>query len=143
VISAINWRLANDQQDARRAHCKGCQVGVLHAGESGLNLSTLRGTNICARCHRTAGRLIGKHGCVSCANRFYEYIKGKNSKGTKPVKHPPMHRRSISYLSDGEVKTKTLDMSIDVDELIVTVLRRRAERSAVSVPGDGERAAVG
>jgi hypothetical protein len=67
--------------------------------------------------------MIGKHVCVSCANRYYEYIKGRNAKGTKPVKHPEMHKRSISYHCDGEVRTKTLDMSIDAEELIVTVLR--------------------
>jgi hypothetical protein len=127
---ANNWRLANDLKDTRREGCHGCPIGALHAGESDLNLSSWRGALICARCHRRAARLIKKHLCVSCANRSYEYVKGKNGKGTKPVGHPPMHRRSISYSCDGELKTKTLDMSVDADELIVAVLRD--ERQAVT-----------
>jgi hypothetical protein len=120
---ANNWRIANDQHDLRRERCLGCSTGALHAGEVGLNMSPLRGKKICARCHRTNARLIGKHLCPSCYNRALEVTKGRNSKGTKPVQHPPMHRRSISYVCAGEVKTKTLDMSVDADELIVAVLR--------------------
>jgi hypothetical protein len=126
---AGNWRLANDQKDPRREQCHGCPIGALHAGESDLNLSPLRGSLVCGRCHRRSTRLIKKHLCVSCQNRAYEVVKGRNSKGKPPVMHSPMHQRSISYVSAGELKTKTLDMSVDADELIVAVLRD--ERQAV------------
>jgi hypothetical protein len=120
---ASNWRLANDERDPRRERCKGCAIGALHAGESGLNLSPLRGTNTCSRCHRGAPRLIRKHLCVSCANREYEMVKGRNAKGHPPVTHPPLDRRSVSYLSGGQVKMKTVDLTTSLDELIVAVLR--------------------
>jgi hypothetical protein len=45
------------------------------------------------------------------------------------VTHPPLHRRSVSYLSSGQVKTRTVDLTTSADELIVAVLRD--ERQAV------------
>ncbi|WP_175108354.1 hypothetical protein [Pararobbsia alpina] len=84
---------------------------------------------ICARCHLTASRLIAKHLCISCYNRQREQVIGANAKGTKPVKLPPLHRRSISYMAGGKLKTETIDRSLDTTELIVAVLRD--ERYAV------------
>jgi hypothetical protein len=52
-----------------------------------------------------------------------EVIKGRNAKGTTPVEHLPLHRRSIIYMADGQVKTKTVDLTTSTGELIVAALR--------------------
>jgi hypothetical protein len=56
-------------------------------------------------------------------------VKGRNAKGNAPVTHLPLHRRSVSYLSGGQFKTKTVDLTTSADELIIAVLRD--ERQAV------------
>lgn len=46
---------------------------------------------ICVRCHQpSVRRLIYGNLCISCANRQFEYIRGRNAKGTVPIKHPPL-----------------------------------------------------
>ena len=114
---------ASPDASMRCMTCKGCVVGARHAGVQSANLSHLKGAIICGRCHQGCTRLIGKHLCVSCYNRQREYLLGKNAKGTKPVKLAPLHRRIITYVSAGQLRTKTLEHSVDMDELIVTVLR--------------------
>jgi hypothetical protein len=61
--------------------------------------------------------------CVSCANRFYERIKGKNAKGKYPSKLPPLDARQITVNEAGNVRVIKLDYSQDPAELFVTALR--------------------
>ena len=83
---AAMWRKADAATDGTNNSCKLCPLGAVHAGEVAASMSPLKGALICARCHRQASRLIGKHLCVSCKNREYELLKGRNAKGTAPVK---------------------------------------------------------
>src|SRR5574343_988076 len=79
---ASMWRQANDRGAPERLDiCKNCPLGASHAGVNEISLSPLRGASVCARCHQGTTRLIRGHLCVSCANRFYERLKGKNAKG--------------------------------------------------------------
>jgi hypothetical protein len=103
--------------------CKGCPVGGRHAGRTSLNCSPFAGRSICGRCHAGATRLIFKHLCISCYNRQREQMIGKNRKGAAPIKLAPLHRRSISYMAGGKLRTKTIDRSINTTELVVAVLR--------------------
>ncbi|CAB3806284.1 hypothetical protein LMG28138_05792 [Pararobbsia alpina] len=68
-------------------------------------------------------RLIHKHLCVSRYNREREQRIGKNAKGNKPIKLTPLHRRTVSYMANGKLKTKTIDRAMNTAELIVAVLR--------------------
>lgn len=120
---ASMWRKADELNDGTNSSCKLCPIGAVHAGEVAASMSPLKGALICARCHRNAMRLIGKHMCVSCYNRNAEGIKGRNAKGTKPVKLGPLDKRSIRYRHGDEVQTLVLHRSIDVDELLVATLR--------------------
>ncbi|MBB5456768.1 hypothetical protein [Paraburkholderia sp. Cpub6] len=118
------WKIAGEAPtDTRWLICKNCPVGAHHAGEVNANPSQLRAAKLCARCHLTTTRLINKYLCVSCYNRQREQIIGANAKGTKPVKLPPLRRRSISFLTDGTPKTRTVERSVDALELIVAVIR--------------------
>lgn len=124
------WRLSNDLDDGTRAACRCCPIGAVHAGEVAASMSPLKGTLTCARCHRSSTRLIGRHICVSCANRAYEVAKGRNAKGAVPVKAKPLDPRRIRYLAGGEVRMLRLDRSADTDELVVATLRDSRQRVA-------------
>lgn len=124
------WRRANDLNDGTHAACRLCALGSVHAGEVAASMSPLKGTLTCARCHRAGGRLIGKMLCVSCYNRQAEVIKGRNAKGTAPVKVGPLESRRIRYLHGGDVRSLVLRHTVDMDELIVSVLRDSRQRVA-------------
>lgn len=100
----------------------------MHAGETAASLSPLKHTLICARCHRRANRLVGKHICVSCKNREYEWLKGRNAKGSKPVKLKALGPRTLRYLHGEELRTMHLPLSVDVEELIVAAIRDSANK---------------
>lgn len=103
--------------------CKGCSIGAHHAGVGDSTLSPLFATSICARCGSGATRLIGGHLCVSCQNRQYEYIKGRNARGNAPVTHPTLYRLAIRYRAGGQVKTLDKPNVVDTMELVVAALR--------------------
>lgn len=122
-VCAGNWRASNEAGTGGRLHCRRCLIGAQHAGQADSSLSPLHGVRVCARCHRLAPRLIFKHLCVSCQNREYEVLKRRNSKGTVPIKHAPLHRRTIEYLAAGQWRSRTIERTVDMDEMIVAVLR--------------------
>lgn len=125
---ASMWRRENDLNDGQHAACRLCALGAVHAGEVAASMSPLKGTLTCARCHRTSGRLISKMLCVSCYNRQAEALKGRNAKGTAPIKIGPLQPRRIRYLCGGEVKALALRHTVDTDELIVAALRDSRQR---------------
>lgn len=117
------WRQANHDNVERLGRCKTCPIGAVHAGETAASMSPFMGQCICARCQRTATRLIGKHLDISCYNRQREYLLGKNSKGSSPTKMKPLARRTLRYFSPDGARQLTLDHSESTEELIVTILR--------------------
>jgi len=117
------WRGGNREGVERLERCKACPIGAVHAGETAASMSPLMGQCICARCHRGATRLVGKHLDVSCWNRQREYIIGKNSKGTAPTKMAPLERRRMRYFAGSDPVELVLDHSRDTMELVVTALR--------------------
>ena len=121
------WAEANavGQVPERLFRCRQCPVGAEHAGVVDANMSSLRGTGICARCHRTDLRLIGGNICVSCQNRAYEWIKGRNAKGKPPERHPVLSRRLVRYVCDGQVRVLARAHTACADELVVELLRDR------------------
>lgn len=118
-----SWRRADELNDGSHSSCRLCPIGAVHAGEVAASMSPLKGTLTCARCHRAASRLISGMVCVSCKNREYELLKGRNAKGTAPIKLCALDARRITYLHGGSVCTLKLRHSVDTDELVVAVLR--------------------
>ncbi|MDI3383988.1 hypothetical protein ACFPPF_22075 [Xenophilus aerolatus] len=88
---AAQWT-ASTHRDA--SPCRGCPIGREHfAQHHGLQpAEPSRGrVGTCLRCNGVGLRLIGSRGiCVSCANRTYEVERGRNAKGSPPVKHGPL-----------------------------------------------------
>lgn len=109
--------------DERYWLCRGCPVGAQHAGVGDATLSPLYATAVCARCGCGATRLVGGHLCISCKNREYEYVKGRNARGNVPVTHPLLHRLSLRYWTGGRAKTLTKGNAVDSLELVVAALR--------------------
>lgn len=120
---SARWTEANARGASERLDlCKNCQLGAKHAGAGEISLSPLRGMSICARCHQGTTRLIRRHLCVSCANREYEYRKGRNAKGSAPVKHPPLLKFEVRYQAGDQLQRMARD-AVNIDELVVAVLR--------------------
>ena len=117
------WRRADELNDGLRSACRLCPIGAVHAGEVAASMSPLKGTLTCARCHRTAGRLIGAMICVSCYNRQREVLIGKNAKGTAPVKLCALNARRLRYRHGDEILSARGRHTVDADELLVAVLR--------------------
>lgn len=120
------WRKANrgsaDERELRSA-CKNCPIGATHAGESVSSISPLRNTKLCGRCQRPSRRLVSKHLCVSCQNRQYEWLKGRNAKGCAPARMRPLAARSMHFTHDGELRELYLPLSVDSTELVIAALR--------------------
>lgn len=121
------WRRANNGSEDRDA-CLRCPLGAQHAGEANASMSPLRLAPICARCHRSAQRLIGGMVCVSCKNREYEFLRGRNAKGTAPVKLRGLCRRRIRFMAGAEPRSLVVQHSLDTEELIVAALRDNPNR---------------
>lgn len=124
------WKEGNGGGAApeRLMRCRGCAVGAGHAGEGDASGHALRGTATCARCERSEFRLIGGNVCVSCRNREYEWVKGKNAKGGAPVRHPKLERGVVRYVVGGVVKRLARDRVTGTSELVVELLRDSPKR---------------
>lgn len=133
------WRKANRDGDTAHEACMRCPIGAGHAGQLQASMSPLRGTQVCARCHRPASRLVGGMHCVSCKNREYEFTKGRNAKGTAPVKLRCLSKRRIRFVAGSTASSLALPRTLDADELLVAVLRDCGDRVrfgfGVAVPG--------
>lgn len=136
---ANNWRQANHEGSEQRSSCRLCPIGAEHAGEADASMSPLKGTNTCARCHRFADRLIGAHVCVSCKNREYELVRGRNAKGSKPVNLAPLQPRRVTYLEGDQPRVLVRQLTVDTDELLVAVLRDAKHRVRFAFSGQGAR----
>lgn len=131
VVACVGmWSEANaaGHPPERLFRCKQCPVGAVHAGVADANMSPLKGTDICSRCNRTDQRLIGGNICVSCKNREYEWLKGKNAKGKPPAHHPVLCRRLVRYVCDGQVRVLARANTASSNELVVELLRDRSKR---------------
>lgn len=126
---ASMWGEANARNAPDRlSRCRGCAVGAGHAGAKDPAYHRVRGMAMCARCHRCDLRLIGGNVCVSCKNREYEWVSGRNAKGKFPVLHPVLARRRVTVLVGGRVRVVGRELTASSLELVVELLRDTADR---------------
>ncbi|BCP56239.1 hypothetical protein K32_48560 [Kaistia sp. 32K] len=117
------WVEANGKAAPERLdQCRNCPLGAKHAGVGEISLSPLRGMSICARCEQGATRLVRKHLCISCYNREREFLKGRNARGSAPVKHPQLHQLEIRFQAGPEIERVAMTVA-SRQELVVAVLR--------------------
>ena len=117
------WRSTNEGHSERYTACRSCLIGAAHAGVSNASRSPIRGALVCARCGRSATRLIHKHICVSCANREYELIKGRNARGMVPTRLAPLAPRQVFYRAVGRTHAIRRERTTHAGELVIAALR--------------------
>ena len=136
------WRAANEGRSERYTACRSCFVGATHAGVSNASRSPIRGALVCQRCSRGATRLIRKAWCVSCANRQYEIIKGRNARGVAPTRLAPLAPRQVFYMANGRTVLKRMEHTTHFGELIVAVMRDSVHAVAFAWRGPADRDAL-
>lgn len=121
---AQRWRAA-----VAGSACCGCTLGRLHNAdhhpEATISTPQRRhGDGPCLRCGRMGLRIIKQTGiCVSCAAREAEWRKGRNSKGTPPIRFVPLHEVEIAERApDGRVRRR-LVLALDMAEALGRVVR--------------------
>jgi hypothetical protein len=109
---------------AKSSRCVGCPIGAGHAGVDQGRGSRLIGTMICCRTGEGVTRMIGGRLSVSAANRQYEWVKGRNAKGTWPAQATPLTRQVVRYRVDnGPAQVLEIEYARDKLELMMHLLR--------------------
>ena len=109
-------------QSGTASSCRGCAIGALHAG--GKAPSPLYGSLICPRCERGAARLV-RGLCVSCVNRQYEFVRGRNARGGAA---PRLELAPLGVLvmdDDGSMVCAHTELAASYVEVIWRTLRTR------------------
>ena len=136
---AAQWTASADR-DA--SPCRGCPIGREHfAQHHGLQpAEPSRGrVGTCLRCNGVGLRLIGIRAvCVSCANRGYECEKGRNAKGSPPIKHGPLASYEVQAVdSHGQHVHHAVEARHAVEAAGVVLWVPDACRSAEQLPPAG------
>ncbi len=87
--------------------------------------------------------MVRQHLCVSCANREYEYLKGRNGRGTVPVRHPELGRYALHYRSGTKAAVAMRERVTGFGELMLAVLRDDPKYAAFAFHPVGVRAVAG
>jgi hypothetical protein len=123
----------------RLAKCRSCPLGATHAGEELSIFSRWYGTDICPRCGKGTTRMIQDRICVSCRNREYEMIRGRNAKGTAPVNLRRLYPMILSYTLNGHPRRYRAPLATSILETIVQVLRVTKGKVTFAFKGDDSR----
>jgi hypothetical protein len=138
---AGRWTAA--QGGKRFDACKGCSLGAEHAGHK---QSVQAPVTACCRCGEPSIRRMIGGLCLSCKNREYEVVKGRNGKGapprpvdvyygaSSPHKGVFLHRVRLSAVADGHSVTLSLPRVATPLEAILRALRQFAVAPAFARP---------
>jgi len=136
------WKAANEHNNETRRQCRGCELGAAHADAPDANLCSIHNVKICSRCRREASRLIWGNLCVSCQNRQYEFVRGRNARGKPLIKLAPLEPRRVVYREGGAVRQHRASLSASVEELVIGALRDSAKRVAFGFIGFAQRSFI-
>lgn len=136
---AARWQRSQDKTDKdgiRMQACINCPIGAKHAGvKNFMPRSQVATTKICCRCHRLSNRIIHGRLCVSCVNRQYEFFRGKNAKGTKPVKCKNLKPIPLVVSDGSERPAETSFIAEDMLEAILSAMKTSSKAVAVGFKG--------
>ena len=110
-------------RSGQHPHCRGCEVGALHAGERAP--TPLYGSLICPRCARGSTRLV-RGLCVSCINRQYEVVRGRNARGGAGPRLQLAPLEVVLYDGDSVVHARS-GLASGRMEVVWRALRTRAD----------------
>lgn len=143
---AAQWRRASKADDEARIRlhaCINCPTGANHAGVPDFTpQNPIKTGKICARCHRTASRIIHGRICVSCVNRQYEIQKGRNARGNKPSQCPTLHNIPV-LVCDGDKPAQKQFLAVDMIEALLSAMKTAGERVAIGFKGAQPKPAGG
>ena len=122
---AKRWQVA-----PKGTACAGCALGQAHHTDhntvaTSATLQHACPDNACLRCGRTDLRIIHMHGlCISCTNRRAEALRGRNGRGTRPVKFklPSFELEALFVQPNGKTQ-RHLGLGADVSEALWRLLR--------------------
>lgn len=128
---AALYRCEKKSEQGLHPKCKGCPVGMFHAGEAVVNVRKIYRSKLCPRCHCQASRLV-KGVCVSCVNRQYELERGRNARGTAPLQVTPLVRAPAVLLMDGAAPMFTVtEYGAGMEEVVLRTMRSYAPAAHV------------
>lgn len=82
--------------------CRGCETGAAHAGERPPERREVELAHPCRICgQKRGGKMIYGVLCVSCYNRVAEAMRGRNGKGSAPVKMAGTRVHGITVVTRG------------------------------------------
>ena len=103
-------------------YCYQCPIGAANVGAKCGDSARLE--RICTRCHRPTAKFIYERLCVSCTNRQYEYIKGRNARGRRPVKLSRMSHYQVITSMHETFTEVDVGLVIDAMESVLASIRR-------------------
>ena len=133
--------LADDEDCRDRYHsCRRCGIGAAHLAQAKANQTGAPAAVVrpiapdigaaCCRCGNGAVRIMPTVGlCVSCGNRFAEYRRGRNAKGTACSRYVPPRLRRVGIVVDGAPAWRMLEGQNPTEPLA------RARRAALEMHG--------
>jgi hypothetical protein len=125
-----------DEERDTRHYCRNCPTGAMHAGiDDFVPRTKFQESTECVRCGNTGRRLIGASVCISCKNREYEVLKGRNAKGTKPI-HCAVVYPMQALVRDGKRRAKLQQfIATGMLEVILAAAKRSKDRAIVGFRG--------
>ncbi len=104
---ADRWARAMQPDMEKFVLCRRCPIGRQHHAEHHPEQQDAvrqpERAPVCVRCGRPASRMVGNEICPSCFNRFREFLKGRNGRGSVPVNYRPPVPRRVGVLGADDV----------------------------------------
>jgi len=149
---AAMWREASAaarEPGYRLEHCRNCEIGASHAGETITRDNQYYGSHLCCRCHTWARRIVHGSVCPSCYNREREVARGLNAKGSPPspsewfwgdpaqtrgkAKTARLHQVPLNYRINARARERQAPV-VNALEGVLAVLRQEKGRIAFARP---------